>query len=1545
MAPQYSRDDLSGSELAIIGMAGRFPGASNIEEFWRNIRAGVESTAFYSDKELRAAGVDAALIESPNFVKAAAMLKDIDHFDAPFFGYTPREAEAMDPQHRLFLESAWEALENAGYDCQTYGGLIGIYAGSGFCSYLLNNLISNREILELIGELQAAVGNERDSLASTVSYKLNLKGPSLAVQTFCSTSLVAVHLACQSLLNYECDMALAGGVAITCPQGFGYLYQPGGIASPDGRTRTFDAMAQGSLMGNGLGIVVLKRQEDALTDGDEIHAVIKGSAINNDGSLKVGYTAPGLEGQTAVIVEALSNAGVSAETISYIEAHGTATPLGDSIEMAAATKAFRTSTEKKGFCAIGSVKTNIGHLDRASGVTGLIKTVLALKHGELPPSLHFDCPNPDIDFRNSPFYVSTKLTKWERNGTPRRAGVSSFGLGGTNAHVILEEASSVEAPRDVQARASQLIVLSTKTSAALDTATENLSRYLKSDHAMNVADIAYTLQVGRAAFSYRRALVCNSSEEAIKYLETMNPERVSTVYQEQRGLPVVFMYPGVGEQYEGMGRGLYEREETFRRELDKCSELLSGELGRDLREVVFGGESREEKGRSEAGERVNLRGMVERRAGERGGELERTRYAQPAVFAVSYALTRLLEEWGLRPAAMIGYSVGEYVAATVSGVMKLEEALLLVARRARLIEEEAGTGGGMLAVPLSEEETRAVLEEAGVGREATLGAVNGERLSVVSGRQEALAEVESRLLEQGVVSRRLTTQHAFHSPLLECVRERYEELVGGVELGEPGVPYVSNLSGEWVRGEEVRGASYWGRQMCQPVRFGAGLERLLSWGAAAVVEVGPGQALSSMVRQTAGGAERVVVSTLPGAYERQSDEEHLTRSLGRLWVAGVEVDWQGYHRTEQRRRVALPTYPFERQRYWIEGKTNGQQPHRKVERLEQLAKHEDIADWFYLPSWKQAPLMESRARRKSKRQQWLVFIDDSGIGCQVVKRLETDGQMVSAVKIGKEFAKLGPTEYSINPKQRDDYRDLLADLDDLPTKVVHCWSLTRQVPAGFDREHFAQCQEIGLYSVINLAKAIGNRDTPNGIEIIVLSSNTQRVTGEEELNAEMATLLAPCKVIPQEYSNISCRSVDITLPGSGSWQEKRLIAELCIEFASESSESVVAYRGGSRWVQRFESLCLGDVETTKLRPRGVYIITGGLGGVGLILARHLAHTVQARLVLTGRSALPDRTAWEEWLTTHEQEDRVSGVIREVRALEELGSDILVVTSDVSDESRMREVFDLAEERFGEIHGVIHAAGVSATTAFRLIQEVQPEHCELHFQPKVYGLYALERILRGRQLDFCLIFSSLSSFLGGLSFVGYAAANIFMDAFTARHNQTDPEAWLSVNWDSWQTGRDQHKVIGKSLAAFEMTPAEGAEAFQRVISGSPVRQLINSTGDFHARIAQWVNSKPLSQTSASQNAAGTYPRPNLQNPFIPPANELEKRIAGIWQMVLGIEKVGIHDNFFDLGGTSLTGLQVITRIQKELGVQVSPSDFLEVPTVNVVAGKLTLDARP
>ena len=1528
MSIQTTPNSINGSEIAIIGLMGRFPGSKNIDEFWENLQMGRELISFFSEEELLSSGISLSTLNNPNYVKARAILEDAELFDASFFGFNPREAEITDPQHRLFLECAWSALESAGYDSQIYKGAIGVYAGAGLSSYLLNVYL-NQNIIDSIDPLQLIVAGDKDFLTTRVSYKLHLEGPSFTVQTACSTSLVAVHLACQSLLNGECDIALAGGVAISASRKAGYMYTEGGIMSPDGHCRAFDARAQGSVSGEGVGIVVLKRLEDALNDRDRIHAVIKGSAINNDGSFKVSYTAPRIDTQAKVIRTAQIVAEVEPETITYVETHGTATALGDPIEIAALTQAFCSSTQKKGFCAIGSVKTNIGHLDTAAGVTGLIKTVLALKHKQIPPSLHFTSPNPEIDFANSPFYVNTTLSEWQTNGTPRRAGVSSFGLGGTNVHVILEEAPVVEASSS--SRPWQLLTLSAKTNSALETATTNLANYLREHPDLNLADVAYTLQVGRRNFDYQRAVVCRDIQDAVNALQ--EPKRVFTSTQKTQKRPVAFMFSGLGTHYVDMALELYQTEPTFRTSVDQCCELLKPHLNLDLRDVLYPSRNSENGNKQKqntlyAG--LDLRKMLGRgteQADIRTQKLNQTFLTQPAIFVIEYALAQLWISWEIRPAAMIGYSIGEYVAATLAEVLSLEDALTLVAKRAQMIQELPS--GAMLAVGLSEEEIQPLLND-----QMSMSAINGSSLCVIAGFTDAVEKLERQLSEQGIVGKRLQTSHAFHSVMMEAIAPTFHDLVKTFSLKPPKIPYLSNVTGTWITADQATDPSYWVKHLCQAVRFADGVQQLWQKDNPILLEVGPGQALSSFASQCLESDDRaksVMLPSLRHSYEQQSDVAFLMNTLGRLWLAGVKVDWSGFYVHEQRDRIPLPTYPFERQRYWID--TN---PEANLATRSQQALHKkpNIADWFYIPSWKRSGHLASKSAQKLCL---LVFIDTIGVGLQVAKQLELEGHDVISVRVGEQFTQLGDRSYEIRPQASCDYDTLLKELWDFkPNAIAHFWSLIPNTQTQSPHQFFEECQNLGLYSLLFLAQALGKQEVTDDLQILVATNNVQEVNGDEELCPDKATVIGICKVIPQEYPNITCRHIDVVIPKSGTPQENQLIDQLVTELTQTASENMVAYRGKHRWVQTFEPIQLEEPnkETIPIRQEGVYLITGGLGDIGLVLAEYLAQTARVKLILTGRSGLPAKPEWSQWLATHDDNDDIRRKIQKVQALEAFGAEVVICRADVGNLEQMQAVMTQVLNRFGEIHGVIHAATVRV---YNTVQQISKTECETQLRSTGYGLFVLDKILQGKQLDFCVVISSLASVLGVLGMAAYPAAHIFTDAFVHKYNQTSFVPWLSINYGDWITQEFSESITVPKGADSMMTRQEGLEVFKRALSTNKFTQIVTSTVDLQASIKRWIQLefRQGSQLASKTSSASSYLRPNLDNAYVAPKSEVEETIANIWQELLGIKQIGIHDSFFELGGDSVLGIQVSARAAKA-GFRLTPQQLFEHQTIAKLA---------
>jgi acyl transferase domain-containing protein len=1525
----------NGLEIAIIGMSGCFPEAENIGQFWHNLRDGVESIHRFNDQELKDLGVDAALLNDTNYVKAEGVVEDIDLFDASFFDISPREAEVIDPSLRFFLEHSWKALEDAGYSSDIYRKPIGVYAGTSFGSYLLN-IYSNYDLIASVGDKQIEKGTSPDYVTTLASYKLNLQGPSYAVQTTCSSSLVAVHLACQSLLSGECDIALAGGVSISTA--VGYLYQEGGIESPDGHCRAFDAKAAGTVKGRGLGLVVLKRLEEAIADGDCIHAIIKGSAINNDGSNKVSYTAPSVDGQAKVIRAAQVMAEVEPDTISYIEAHGTGTSLGDPVEIAALTQAFRTKTQNKGFCGIGSVKTNIGHLDSTAGVAGLIKTVLALKHKKIPPSLNFEEPSPQIDFANSPFYVNNKLSEWKTNGVPRRAGVSSFGFGGTNAHVILEEAPIT--PSSSPSRTWQLLLLSTKTSTALETATENLANYLQTNPALNLADVAHTLQLGRWTLKHRRMVVCQNQEDAINALQ--DPQRAFNYYQEPCNRPIAFMFSGQGSQYVNMGRELYESEIVFRKQVDYCCELLKPHLELDLRLILY---------------------PSTEKAQEAAQKLQQTAITQPALFVIEYALAKLWMAWGVLPQMMIGHSIGEYVAATIAGVFSLEDALVIVAMRGKLMQQLPG--GAMLSVQLPEQEIQQLLE-----KEISLAASNAPSSCVVSGATEAIEKLQQKLEKIGINCRRLHTSHAFHSHKMSPIIESLIRLLEKVKFHPPKIPFISNVSGTWITESEATDPNYWARHLRQPVRFSLGISELLKQSEPILLEVGPGRTLTSLVKQHQID-KLIALTSIRHPQEQQSDVGFLLNTLGRLWLVGIQIDWSGFYVNEKRHRIPLPTYPFERQRYWIEVNRNATLAMMSPKTSD---KKPDIADWFYIPRWKESipPEFDQQEKLVEEKSRWLIFVEPFGVGAEIAERLKEQGHDVILVTVGDKFTKLDEATYTINPEQRDDYDTLfqafqeqnlvsqaIALAEPLVEKragwhIAHFWSVTpndilpsQELEPQVQYEFFEDCQNLGFDSLLFLTQALAKQNIIDPIKLMVVTSNLHDITGSENLCPEKATILGPCNVIPQEYLNITCCCFDIILPDSKTKPSQTLIDSLLREFTVPITDNLIAYRGNHRWIKTYEAAHLdkGIINKTQLRKGGVYLITGGLGRIGLAMSEYLAKTMQAKLILIGRNGIPERHHWSEWLLTHDEFNEVSQKLKKVMRLEELGAEVQAIAADVANEQQMQTAIALVNDRFGEIHGVIHAAGIN-DDAYYTIEESSKAQSKSQFHPKVYGLFVLEKVLQGQKLDFCLFASSSSSVLGGLGLTSYSAANIFMDAYAHKHNQINLLHCISVNWDTWQSEEDdiQDITVGLALEKLRMTWQEGIDVFSRVLSLRKTPQIMVSAGELQPRIEQWIKRDFLKnkESSNSRDSLSLHSRANLQNEYVPASNNVEQVVATTWQKVLGIEKIGIYDNFFDLGGSSLIGVEVISQLQKELNVHIPIISIYERPTISSLAEFLSSD---
>ncbi|MFK8004041.1 MAG: SDR family NAD(P)-dependent oxidoreductase [Polyangiales bacterium] len=1391
------------TDIAIVGMAARLPGARNTQDYWKNLIEGVESVRSYTDEELLAAGESDERLRQKNYVRASAPMLDMELFDGDFFGFSPKDSAIMDPQHRHFLEVCWEALENAAHPPENFEGPIGMFAGCGMGSYLYFNLCSRPDLVRDVGLfLLRHTGNDKDFLATRASYLLNLTGPSINVQTACSTSLVATHLAVQSLLSRECDMALAGGVTIEFPHRRGYLYHEGEVLSPDGHCHAFDHRGQGTVFGSGAGVVVLRRLGDALDDGDIIHGVIRGSAVNNDGSRKVNYLAPSVEGQTACMVEAYGVADVDPRTIEYVECHGTGTYLGDPIEVQAMTEAFRAYTKDTNFCQIGSVKTNIGHLDTAAGVAALVKATLALKHGTIPATLGFEKPNPNIQFDTSPFRVASEKAEWPSPANhPRRAAVNSLGVGGTNAHVVLQEPPLPPEPDEAK-RPVQLFTLSAKKGASLDGASERLAKHLRDNPEDNLADIAWTLHHGRRAFERRRVVAARSAAEAADLLEQKDSRRVFTHRAASRA-STVFLCPGGGSQYPRMAADLYKDEPVFRAELERGLKLLREKHDIELEGFLFGdagGDTDEARFEALAGMTLQL----------------------PAIFITSIAVARLFESWGVKPEVLLGHSVGENTAACLAGVMSYEDCLQLVVLRGRLVGSTEA--GAMLSIGMSAAAIQGMLPEC-----LDLAVINGPEACVVSGTPDDIDAFEKRLEEFDEIDvRRLSIPAAAHSRFLDPILAEFRAYLESIKLSKPQIPFLSNKSGGWITDEEATSPEYWTMHLRSTVRFADNVDTLLKDKTRVMIETGPGRTLSSLSRQhkdfLSGGH-----SAFPSIRHRNhevDDVTFFTTALGQIWAAGGDFDWAKMWDGEQRSRVELPTYAFDHKHFFIE-----RSEQRSAESSIDLRKLEDLSDWGSVPIWQPALAEASSVERHT----WLIFMDGGGVGRRLRDRIKSRGDRVVCVYESDAFIARGDDEYALSPERgREGYASLIAELvkdGKTPDRIVHLWLLdaTEGFRPGSSLAHHQQ--ERGFFSLLFLAQALADESVAGGFHLNVVTNGMVRVQdgrggGDESLAyPDKATVLGPVRVLPRELEGATASAIDVRLPRrnaqlfGGAWRmaladpfrgKKRLEEELDAlaeelgeELDAKPKNAVVAFREGKRFEERIVPAPLKEAsEIPVLQEGGTYLITGGLGGIGLEVAEFLASTCHARLVLIGRTLLPARDQWADWIRQHGAEDRVSRRLRRLLDIEAAGGQVLPVQADVTNVEEMRSALATAESHFGPVRGVVHAAGAvnDGLIAMKTLADV-----ERVFAPKVQGTRVLWDVLQGegqRPLDFLVLFSSTSTFTAAAGQVDYVGANAFLDAFAESHAGS-PTRVTSLHWGVWNEVGMAAEGMGLAAGADEV----------------------------------------------------------------------------------------------------------------------------------------------
>ncbi|TRX53352.1 SDR family NAD(P)-dependent oxidoreductase [Fulvivirga sp. M361] len=1492
---------MNGSEIAIIGMSGRFPDANNIEEFWSNLQSGKESVKFLTEEELEAL-VDNALRSDSNYVNSkGGFLENKDRFDRAFFGYNPKEAEIMDPQFRIFHECVWHALEDAGYAHVKADASIGLYAGASG-NFQWKKTLSDSDKYGKRKGLSSMQYLERDFLTTLISYNLNLKGPSYDVQTACSTSLVAVHLAAQALLNGECDMALAGGVCLASGLDQGYVYQEGSIFSPDGHCRAFDAKAKGSIYGSGAGVVTMKLLEDALEDNDNIYAVIKGTAINNDGKRKVGFTAPSVMGQAEVLAQAHQVAEVAPENIGYIETHGTGTLLGDPIEIEALKTAF--NTDKKGFCGIGSLKTNIGHLDAAAGVAGLIKTILALNHKKIPASLNFETPNPKINFRDSPFYVVNELQEWTSQ-TLRLAGVSSFGIGGTNAHAILEEAPSFVTAST--SRRNFLFPISAKSSTAYDNWRDKFYTHLEKHSSPSLADISYTLLTKREVFSHKGFVVGGSKEELLTKVNDLSTEASAQNASSNLTEPsVVFMFSGQGAQYMNMGIDLYRHEPLFQEKLDECLDRYHAITGKDIKEVLF-------STHQDSDETV----------------INETANAQPLLFAFEYALATFLIELGVRPHHMIGHSIGEYVAACLAGVFSLDDAIRLVAQRGELMQDMPK--GTMLSVAITEAEITPYIDE-----EVALAAVNIATDCVLSGTNSGITALRERLSSEGIASVALKTSHAFHSHMMEPVLEAFEKCFEQVSLHEPSIPFVSSLTGDYIRKEEATSPTYWAKQLRHTVRFSDGLNKLLENDNIVLLEVGPGNTLVTFAaRHKRKNATHKPISLI--RHPKQAvvpDDAFFYQGMGKLWMNDVQIDWDSFFQQEERRTVTLPPYCFDPIK--IEQVETDHSHKNNTENIGDQPR-KPMSEWFYGQVWEQSQ-SAVLAKHPVEGDTWLLFVNNKSI--KEALSLYLNEYDVTVVQSGNSFIKIAQNHFVIDPADTTHYRYLLEELNHdkkIPVNVIHAWALTDDLGEGADLARSEKLLDRSFYTVIDFIKQAADRY--ERINLTLLTNNIFDVTGGDLLFPENAVNLALAKILPLEYRNVTCKLFDLGLEHLTG--NEQVIPNLMHFVSKKGIDRFAALRGLYQWKPQIKPISIEKhMENESLLADGKTYLILGFGGMATYVAKHLATRYKSNIVIVHRSPFPESKDWQV-VIENGSDDQLVTKVKMLKEVEQGGNGkIHLMQGDITNLQVMSRLVQEVEEKIGSIDGVVHGAGVIDRGG--MVQKRDKESITDAIKSKLHGALIIANILQHKKLDFLILFSSLGSELFEEKFgeIGYAAANEFIDAY-AQYELCEQRK-IVINWCDWQQVGMAMKAMeslydkqqiesNENFQKLAIKPEEGVEVFA-TICHTDLTRIVLSTTDLEVRLNQ------------RERALSNYDQ-YLENKFnffsseskrkvsaIDKAATLEENVLKIWEDYLGHEHINKHDNIFEIGASSLDVIQVNNTIRSELGLEIAVTTYFEYPTL-------------
>ncbi|GAA4279088.1 non-ribosomal peptide synthetase/type I polyketide synthase [Aquimarina mytili] len=1504
----------TGLEIAVIGMAGKFPEADNIEQFWDNLKNGKDCISDFTEEEVAEEGEQESLIKNPSYVKANAYLKNKKYFDSEFFGYTPHEAELMDPQVRLYHECCWEAIEDSGCNLKDRSLKVGVFtAGYPSIPWMLHTT-QNPPETGFVDDFTASHLRDATFLSSRISYKFNLKGPAVFVQTACSSSLVAIHEACNSLLLGECNVVLAGGVNVKNYSKKGYLYQEGMIHSKDGKCRPFDVQSSGTVGGEGAGVVVLKRLKDAIRDRDNIQAIIKGTAINNDGSSKVGYTAPSVQGQAEVIKRAHAMARVDVNSIGYVETHGTATKLGDPIEIEALNTAFGKDNNSE--CAIGSVKSNIGHLDSAAGVAGFIKTVLALKNRELPPSLHYTQPNPGISFSNGPFYVNNALKQWGTTSDVLRAGVSSFGIGGTNAHLVLQEAPKKKISETN--RNYKLVTLSGKTIKDFQKNVANLKAFFNENQQTDLADAAYTLQTGRDRFKYRKTIVGEHIQNVVEQLKNISSLEPVASNNREELQHVIFMFPGQGMQYVNMCKELYATENVFRKEIDKCLEYAQKYTSTDLRSILF-------TDVEESAKKIN-----------------QTEYAQPLLFFTEYALAKLLINWGITPDYMIGHSIGEYAAACISGVFELEDAIRLVVKRGLLMS--TASKGTMLNVNATKNQIDSLLEEYNT---IDLAVINSENAVVVSGTLDDIDDFQNVLESRGITSKKLHTSHAFHSRMMDVVLPDFDKELNTVDFQSPQIPFISNLSGKFVTSQEVQEPSYWTQHLRNTVNFKEGIDTLLTHGDACIIEVGPGRALSNYVNENANKTNgHSIVNTVRHVKQKISDQKYLLEKLGQLWENGLKINWKQFYGDEERYKVSLPTYAFDRKEYTTDFDLNKLLNKQLVADTNRTVTED--AKLINICNWKRSILPNKALELDKEKSNFLIFTGAEGFSDALHQKLSAKQQNVVQVRHGKQFKKVNDELFEVNIATLDHIEKLWTELENIKFKadeIIYSLPLSEKYTL-LDYNAIEKELDKNYLGVSYIAKTIANYQNSDEVKMTVLCNHLAKVIADDDVNPLKATLLSPAKIIPSEINTLQCKVIDIPYPFTSEDQETEYAQKVINEMFFETEDAFVAYRFKERWFKDLETVSVNEKTTSNvsLVPGGTYLIVGGTGGMGLSITAQMSSEIQGNFILIHRSDFPKKETWGEWLKVYGDTNEVSKKILQIQEIESLGSVVELHQLDVANESDVKLFSESLLDRYKQINGLIWAAG--EVDYGGIILNRSKEDFIKYGASKIHGVVLFEKYIKFENFDFLALFSSIGNIIYQVKFgqVGYNAGNEFLESYAQYAKKQWGVHAFTINWCDWydvgltvNAVREQDKIEDiveiNSRIDHAIYPKQGVELFFKCLENKETTFNIFPGDLKKAMASQRLRLKEFRNDTTEISGEA------VDHSIVNQVDDLEKTLREIYSTFFGKE-IGLTDDFFEVGGDSLKAMSLAARINQKTGASLAINDIYQYPTINEIMNKLS-----